>query len=76
MDAGNLEMVGNLRGHQYSFGTIQMDQLKMSMFSIDNVDTKTKANSLSWKLSNLVAQHDPSYSGDLDPYTIIILSQL
>ena len=53
------------------------EQQRPSAFPLSGCNLHgSTSHELSWKLSTPVSCHDPSYSGELDPYTVIILSQL
>jgi len=56
--------------------TIQMECIPLSDYNMEQENGISRSSSLSWKLASPVLQHDPSCSGELDPYTVIILSQL
>jgi hypothetical protein len=76
MESQNVLANGNLVEHQPSLGVLQAGLLPISQFSVEGANIGKKANNMSWKLSSPVLSYDPSYSGELDPYTVIILSQL
>jgi len=61
---------------QSSLEVVMVDHLPLSEYSLDNGSETIKNKTLSGKLSTPVLYHDPSCSGELDPYTVIILSQL
>ena len=56
--------------------TIQMECTPLSDNNMEQENGINGSSSLSWKLASPVLRHDPSCSGELDPYTVIILSQL
>ena len=76
MESKNIVLSGNVVDHQSSLDVPQTDLLPLSEYSLEGANTGKKANNISWKLSPPVMSYDPSYSGELDPYTVIILSQL
>ena len=65
-----------LSGSQLSFEVVMGDHLPLSEYSLDCASDNIKNKTISGKLSSPVLHHDPSCSGELDPYTVIILSQL
>ena len=65
-----------LSASRSSFDLVMVDHLPLSDFSLDCGSEHTKNKTVSGKLSAPVLHHDPSCSGELDPYTVIILSQL
>ena len=76
MESKNVVLNGNLVEHQSSLDVLQTSLLPLSEYSVEGANTGKKANSMSWKLTSPVLSYDPSCSGELDPYTVIILSQL
>ena len=55
---------------------VMVDHLPLSEHSLDVGNETFRNKTISGKLSVPVLHHDPSCSGELDPYTVIILSQL
>jgi len=55
---------------------VMVDHLPLSEHSLDVGNETLRNKTISGKLSSPVLHHDPSCSGELDPYTVIILSQL
>ena len=55
---------------------VMVDHLPLSEHSLDVGNETFRNKMMSGKLSVPVLHHDPSCSGELDPYTVIILSQL
>ena len=76
MEPGRIENSDTASNAELTLGMTQMGELPLSEHSIDNTNISVKSNKLSLKLASLVLHHDPSFSGELDPYTVIILSQL
>ena len=68
---GNTNDVSSSFGdHGVSIGFVRADQHS------EGGKNDKMAQKLSGKLSPPALHHDPSYSGDVDPYTMIILAQL
>ena len=76
MESKNIVLSGNGVEHQSSLDVPQTNLLPLSECSLEGANPGKKANNMSWKLTSPVMSYDPSYSGELDPYTVIILSQL
>ena len=75
MEPGRIENSDTASNAELTLGMTQMGELPLSEYSIDNSNNSVKSNK-SLKSASLVLHHDPSFSGELDPYTVIILSQL
>ena len=77
MEYGGVDRIENPNQPSSTFEVQQTSPgFAYSGYTLDDMNINTKSYSLSWKLSTPVLHHDPSYSGDVDPYTILILSQL
>jgi hypothetical protein len=74
--SGIMETIGQVTVSQSSIDILTLGQLPLSQYSLDSDNSSAKANNMSWKTKSPVLHHDPSFSGELDPYTVIILSQL